>query len=211
MKKALKTITIGMLVLATIFMLTNIANSQTRFRGWLCDIFLCQQFTDLEAQILAMDLKLDDIQLTLQQTDTTNLAEKIDLILKSESSIWMQHRETIGDREFIDVYMKGETLREYQAFGLSLVYDNTGFTFIGITSGTLTDSWTTVDGNEATPGTVTIGGFGGAAQGIIGSTTGILFSMEIQRIAIGPTSLELRSFVDDITDLRPTPAFLTFE
>lgn len=204
--KIVKWIGMGLLVIVTIFMLTNVANSQVKFRDWLCDIFLCQKFVDMEAQILAMDMKLDDIQLTLQQSDSTSMIEKIDLILKPESSIWMQHRETIDDREFIDVYMKGETLRQYVAFGLTLIYDSTGFTFIGITPGSLTASWTTVDGNETTPGTVIIGGFGGPALGIIGNSTGVLFSMEIQRSTAGSTSLELRNYVDDIVDLRPTPA-----
>jgi hypothetical protein len=218
MNKILKWIGMGLLVLATVFMFANVANSQTRMRDWLCDIFLCTRFTELENKVINIEAELalvkaqnEEIKNLLLAFDTTEIAKKIDLALTPEAAIWMQHNRTEGNREFIDVYMKGEALAEYKAFGLDFVYDATGFDYIGITRGPLFNDFAMFDSNEIEDGRIRWGAVAGTARGIVGTTVCLVATLEIQRNAEGPTTVHLENLVDDIADLRPIPTHLTFE
>jgi len=83
------------------------------------------------------------------------------------------------------------------AFGLSLQYDDSALTFLGVDSGEDTGAWASVDGNESTPGVVTLGGFRGAAAPVSGSAELAVVSFLVEDCP-ATVSLTATNLVDDL-------------
>ena len=216
--KNLKGIAVGVLVLATILMFANVANSQTKFRDWLCDIFLCSKFVELETRVIGIEAELQvinqelaEVKSILQAFDTTELSQQIELSMKPEAAIWMQHNRTEANMIYIDIYMKGEALAEYQAFGADFIFDHTGYAFIAMERGPLFEGFAMFDSNLITDGRLRWGAVAGSERGIVGTTLCLIATMQIQSNSQGITAFHIENLVDDIADLRPTPTHLQIE
>jgi hypothetical protein len=111
-----------------------------------------------------------------------------------------------------------ENLSAISSFGLDLTYDNTFFSYNGISKGSLVSDWALVDANEITPGTIRIGGYSGEGTTIPACSTGFIalldFAIIYSSSSSGDTSqVCLSNYVDDISSLTPQPycADFTFE
>ncbi|MFQ5602676.1 MAG: FlgD immunoglobulin-like domain containing protein [bacterium] len=92
------------------------------------------------------------------------------------------------------------------AFGVTFTYPTDKLTFSKILStGTLTDGWQSVGGQENTSGEITIGGFNASPT----TTSGVLVNVEfIIDTTPGVGLLQLGTFIDDLANASTTPGIL---
>ena len=88
------------------------------------------------------------------------------------------------------------------------------FQYVGTAKGSLTGSWTYVDGNDS-GGTVTLGGFSGSGSTIAVGSSGTIAIVTLRvtggSYGNGQTSVvTIRSYADDISGMSPEPATTTF-
>jgi Cohesin domain len=105
--------------------------------------------------------------------------------------------------------------KEIRVFGFDTAFDTKMFEFQGVVKGSLTGSWAAVDGNEASPGELKVGGFVGSGTPVAANSSGSL--VEIKFKVTGQTygndqqsQICIRSYTDDISGFTPNPACTTF-
>ncbi len=91
------------------------------------------------------------------------------------------------------------------SFGLQLTFDAAMFQYVGTAKGSLTGSWTYVDGNDS-GGTVTVGGFSGSGSTIAVGSSGTIAIVTLRvtggTYGNGQTSVvTIRSYADDISGM----------
>jgi len=105
--------------------------------------------------------------------------------------------------------------REIRVFGLEMSFDPRIFQFQGVAGGNLTGSWTAVDGNEVSPGTVRIGGFAGGGNPIARDSQGALALIQLKVTATDygnnqQSQICLNHYTDDLAVFQPAPACAVF-
>jgi hypothetical protein len=71
------------------------------------------------------------------------------------------------------ITVSGNT-QEIRSMGADVTYDTGMFQFQDVAKGSLTSSWTTIDGNESGPGTLRLGGFVGNGTSVAAGSSGTL-------------------------------------
>lgn len=135
------------------------------------------------------------------------ITTRLGYIMKAEASLWFEIfvQEATGD-VFIELWVKGESMREITAFGFDVTYPATHAQAAEVIRGDLLLSWQTLEGNEIQPGQYRIGAFAGAASPIIGTAIGRLLSIRLTPVAgAGNFGLCIQDYVDDFTDMNPNP------
>jgi hypothetical protein len=112
------------------------------------------------------------------------------------------------------VLIKGNS-EEIRVFGLDATFDTKMFQFQGGSSGSLTGDWAAVDGNEASPGELKVGGFVGGGTAIAKNSSGTLadlkFKVTGQSYGNGQQSqICIKQYTDDISAFTPAPSCTTF-
>ena len=103
---------------------------------------------------------------------------------------------------------------EIMYFGLKMTFDTNVFQFVGVSKGSLTGDWATVDGNNAS-GTITIGGYTGSGTPIPAGSSGTIAIVTLRvtcsSCSNGQTSqIQINNYTDDIAGMTPEPASTTF-
>lgn len=204
-------------------------------RTWLCDLFNCESFKNLEtkvdtivsgvgdalAGIINMKEKQGEILTAVNEITVAPDPEVLERLgsiegslfklLKPPLSIWGDNvgGET-GDTITIPIYIKGEQLRQIETFGLTCYFESDKFTFLGVLAGELTSDWMNVAGNEATPGQITIGGMMGTGKPIKGERIGRLFDMRFTVTGSSDAMFTLTDYVDDLAEMIPAPQEVYF-
>jgi hypothetical protein len=119
-----------------------------------------------------------------------------------------------NDTVTVSISIKGNT-RTIDAFGLNFAFDSGMFQYQGIAKGSLTGTWLLVDGSPAGPGTLIIGGFVGSGASIPTGSTGTIAVVTLKVIGVSyndgyRSQLNVRSYADDITGMKPEPALTYF-
>lgn len=114
----------------------------------------------------------------------------------------------------VSIIISGNT-KEIRVFGLEVTFDTKMFQSQEVTNGSLTGSWAAGDGNEASPGTLRIGGFVGQGTSIAKNSNGALanikFKVPGQAYGNGQQSQAcISQYTDDIYAFQPDPACTTF-
>lgn len=114
----------------------------------------------------------------------------------------------------VDVAIAGNT-QEVRVFGLEMSFDSQMFEFQSVAAGGLTSDWAAVDGNEASPGILRIGGFVGGGSPIAANNAGSLAAIKLKVTGSNygngqQASLCIQQYTDDIASFQPTPACTTF-
>ena len=104
---------------------------------------------------------------------------------------------------------------EIKAFGLEMTFDAAIFQLQKIEKGLLSNSWTTVDGNENTPGNMIVGGFMGSGDSVPTGSSGSLVQIKFKVIYSGgddgfSRQLTIKNYLDNIAGMKPDPASVTF-
>lgn len=100
------------------------------------------------------------------------------------------------------------------SFGVQLTFDTNMFDYVGTSKGSLTGSWTYIDGN-ASGGTVTVGGFAGSGSAVGAGSSGTIAVVTL-KVTGGSYSdgkqsvVSISSYADDISGMKPEPATTTF-
>jgi len=113
----------------------------------------------------------------------------------------------------VTISIKGN-VNEIKAFGLDLTYDSSMFSYQSFSNGSLTSSWSGVDANEISPGTVKVGGWGGT-NSISPGSTGSLIQIKLKVTCSGCSSgtkanICIKNFTDDIVGMVTSPGCVTF-
>lgn len=108
-----------------------------------------------------------------------------------------------------------ENSEEVRVFGLEMSFDPQVFQYQEVVSGNLTDSWTAVDANEVSPGTLRIGGFAGGGTAIPKDSQGALVLVRLKVSAASSNNGQQNQicvdhFTDDLSGFQPAPACTTF-
>jgi len=105
--------------------------------------------------------------------------------------------------------------QEIRVFGFDGTFDTKMFQFQRVVKGSLTGNWAAVDGNEASPGELKVGGFVGSGTPVATNSSGTL--VEIKFKVTGQTygndqqsQICIRAYTDDISAFTPNPACTTF-
>lgn len=105
-------------------------------------------------------------------------------------------------------------ISEITVFGLDLTFDTSIFAFHSVSRGSLTGSWTAVDGNETDAGTIKTGGFAGMADPIPISSTGSIVIVKLKVISTASadrlTSVTIKNYIDDIQSMTPSSTSASF-
>lgn len=106
-------------------------------------------------------------------------------------------------------------LAEIDAFGLDFAFDQNMFQYQGIAKGSLTGSWSGVDGSSIGAGTIRIGGFVGSGSAIPVGSVGSIAVITLKVIGVSysdgtRSQLTIRSYTDDILNMTPKPALTYF-
>jgi len=111
-----------------------------------------------------------------------------------------------GDTVVVPLTLSNAAGLSIDAFGLRFIYPNDKLTFLTVAdSGTLTENWLFVGGQENTPGEITIGG----AHTTPTTSAGVLIKVMFKTTDTpGADSLRLRDFVDDIRTATTTDGTL---
>jgi hypothetical protein len=114
----------------------------------------------------------------------------------------------------VSVLIKGNN-EEIRVFGLDATFDTKMFQFQGASSGSLTGDWAAVDGNEASPGELKVGGFVGGGTAIPknsnGSLANLKFKVTGQSYGNGQQSeICITQYTDDISAFTPARSCTTF-
>jgi hypothetical protein len=105
--------------------------------------------------------------------------------------------------------------QEIKVFGLEMSFDDDVFQFRSVEEGDLTESWTAVDGNEISNGTLRVGGFMGSGNPISQGNTGIIAKVKFKVAGNSFTDGQqsqicIKSYTDDISGLTPVPSCTDF-
>ncbi len=106
-------------------------------------------------------------------------------------------------------------LSPIQAYGIQVNFNTTMFQYVSTSSGNLTGSWALVDGNQATPGVITVGGIAGGAAPIPIGSLGTIAVVRL-RVTCGSCSdnqtsqITISSLSDDIAGMIASPSSATF-
>lgn len=113
-----------------------------------------------------------------------------------------------GNQMALPLTLSNPDSQAIDAFGLTLIYPTNLLTFQNTDeSGTLTDGWISVSGQENTPGKVIIGGFHTDPTTASGVLLNIIFEINGEA---GQDTLKLTRFIDDIADAGTTPAIISY-
>ena len=105
--------------------------------------------------------------------------------------------------------------QEIRVFGLEMTFDTKMLQFQGLSKGSLTGGWETVDGNEISPGQLRVGGFAGGGASIAKDSKGPLVDLQFkvtgQAYGNGQqVQVCITNYSDDISALKPDPACAAF-
>lgn len=105
--------------------------------------------------------------------------------------------------------------KEITSFGLEMTFDPAVFKYQSTRKSDLTESWAAVDGNEASPGLVIIGGFMGSGTPVPAGSSGSLAIVNIEVIYDGnddgfSRQILIENYKDDIGGMKPEPASVAF-
>lgn len=119
-----------------------------------------------------------------------------------------------GTSVVLMISVMGNT-KEITSFGLEMTFDPAVFKYQSTRKSDLTASWAAVDGNEASPGLVIIGGFMGSGTPVPAGSSGSLAIVNIEVIYDGDDNgfsrqISIENYKDDIGGMKPEPASIAF-
>jgi len=148
----------------------------------------------LHAIIQTIILTLLFVEITFAQTVQFDLSPPLNVEAKIP-----------GDTVVVPLTLSNTAGVSIDAFGLRFIYPNDKLTYLTVAdSGTLTENWLFVGGQENTPGEITIGG----AHTTPTTSAGVLIKVMFTTDTPGADSLRLRDFVDDIRTATTTDGAL---
>ncbi len=108
-----------------------------------------------------------------------------------------------------------ENSEEVRVFGLEMSFDPQMFQYQDVASGNLTGSWTAVDANEVSPGTLRIGGFVGGGSALSVDSQGALALVRLKVTAANSSNNQqsqicVNHFTDGLSGFQPSPACTNF-
>jgi hypothetical protein len=113
----------------------------------------------------------------------------------------------------VPVTIKGN-LNEISVFGFDLTFNANIFAFQSVETGSLTNAWAAVDGNEITAGTLKIGGFSGSSAAVPTGSTGTICVVKLRVISTASsnrdTQLAISNYIDHLIGMVPSTAKATF-
>lgn len=168
-----------------------------------------------------MDGKLDGIAaefpITVEPDPATaealeRIEKRLGYFAKSEQSIWIEPGTAgTGQTVAMPILIRGESLREIDAWGFDLTFDAAYFSYVGIDKGELTQQWDMIGANEITPGTLRIGGIRGAGPMTVGDVIGDIVILRFTVNGTAATSpLCLTNMVDDFAPYATAPPCADF-
>ena len=175
----------------------------------------------IQANQATMDGKLDGIAaefpITVEPDPATaealgRIEKRLGYFAKSEQSIWIEPGTAgTGQEIAMPILIRGESLREIDAWGFDVTFDEAYFAYVGMDKGELTLQWDMVGANEITPGTLRIGGIRGAGPMTVGDVIGEIVILRFNVIGTAATSqLCLTSLVDDFATYTTAPPCADF-
>lgn len=171
--------------------------------------YITANTTSLNHDLQRVEDKIDALSIppgAEYEDELFRIETKLNYIMKAESSIWMEdYRDTSGNL-FIEIWIKGESLREMVAWGLDLNFPDAAADYGSITPGDLVAGWNSVDANELNPGQLRIGAFAGSGSPIVGTAIGKLCIVRLNNLGPDNFVILLNSYVDDVGDMLPNPA-----
>lgn len=114
----------------------------------------------------------------------------------------------------VTVSIKGNS-GEIKAFGLEATFDSDVFKYQSTSSGSLTGTWASVDGNEVTKGTLVAGGFAGSGTPVAQKSQGSLMIFKFEVVYSGSDDgftrqITIKNYTDGISSMKPEPVSTTF-
>jgi hypothetical protein len=108
-----------------------------------------------------------------------------------------------------------ENDKEIGVFGMDLTFPPKMLSYKSVSTGSLTGSWTAVDGNEVSAGNLKIGGFRGSGSTVGRDSQGSLFFVKFtvdgsQLINGQQGQICIKAYTDDIVGIPPEPACASF-
>jgi len=175
----------------------------------------------MQANQATMDGKLDGIaaEFPIVVEPDPATAEALDRIekrlgyfAKSEQSIWIEPGSAAtGQTVAMPILIRGESLREIDAWGFDVTFDPAYFTYEGMDKGELTLQWDMVGANEISAGTLRIGGIRGAGPLTVGDVIGDILILRFTVNGTAATSsLCLANLVDDFATYTTAPPCADF-
>jgi len=148
---------------------------------------------------------------------TSSTAPEVEIPEQEQTSITIECSPSSGgtDTNFTVTISINNADREIKVFGLEVTFDADKLEFRRIEKGTLTESWTAVDGNEISRGTLRVGGFMGSGDPITQGTTGEIVEVKLKVIGSNfndgqQSQICIENYTDDIADLTPHPSCANF-
>ena len=114
----------------------------------------------------------------------------------------------------VSITVRGNT-SPIEASGLQVNFNTTMFDYVGTVKGSLTGNWSFLDGNQATPGVITVGGVAGTGTPVPIGSLGTIAVIRL-RVTCGSCSdnqtsqTTISNFSDDIAGMIVSPASATF-
>ena len=148
---------------------------------------------------------------------STSTAPEVEVPEQEQTSITITCSPSSGgtDTNFSVLVSINNVDREIKVFGLEVKFDADKLKFRRIEAGNLTESWTAVDGNEISNGTLRVGGFVGSANPIVQGTTGIIAEIKLKVMGTNfndgqQSKICIENYTDDIADMTPLPSCANF-
>ncbi len=212
-----------MYVLITVVLMLGVgiavSADSTGIRSWLCDVFLCDAFTNLEGRIEVIDGKLDEVISLVSSSGDPDLMVKMDRLLVPERSMWIEGERVVNpsSNDYLDItiWIRGESMWEMSAFGIGnggsspplpgIVYDPTELMYQSTQKGDLVEDWVTVDSNEISSGEIVCGGLAGTGKPISGSSIGSVVVLRFMITDDQDTefTFDVSNFVDGFVIFHP--------
>ena len=147
---------------------------------------------------------------------TQSTSPEMPLFISENSLLITCSPNTGGTGTVIDIQIStvGNT-KEIKSFGLEMTFDPAVFKYQSTHKSDLTATWTTVDGNETSPGKVIVGGFMGSGAPVQAGANGSLATIKIKVIYNGnddgfSRAISVKNYLDDIAGMKPDPSSTTF-
>jgi len=140
------------------------------------------------------------------------IERRLGYFAKSEQSIWIEPgTAATGQTVAMPILIRGESLREIDAWGFDLTFDTAYFSYVGMDKGELTQQWDMVGANEITAGTLRIGGIRGAGPLTVGDVIGDIVILRFTVNGMAATSqICLINLVDDFATYTTAPPCADF-
>jgi hypothetical protein len=147
---------------------------------------------------------------------TQSTAPEMPLFTSENSLLITCSPNTGGTGTVVDIQISTiGNAKEIKSFGLEMTFDPAVFQYQSTQKSDLTATWASVDGNEASPGKVIVGGFMGSGVPVQVGANGSLAIIKIKVIYNGnddgfSRAISVKNYLDDIVGMKPDPASTTF-